>query len=215
MQVEDDGVLIDRARRGDTAAFEALVRRYDRPVLRLALRLAGSGEEARDVYQETFLKAFQSLPRFRGECAFKTWLLRIATNLCLDRLRRAEPRHGARGRGNGADRDGKVPDPADERSDFNPARALPRTEIRRRVETALAGLTPRERLVLEMRHMQGERLAAVARVLETTEETVRNCLYRAHRRLREVLVDLAPSGRPAGGKTGPGRMPRSEAMETE
>jgi RNA polymerase sigma-70 factor (ECF subfamily) len=190
---EDDAVLVDRARRGDTAAFEALVRRHDRPVLGLALRLTRSREEARDIYQETFLRAWKSLPAFRRDGAFRTWLLRIATNLCLDRRRRPEaplPEAAAGVAVPGVD-PGERPDAG---PDGDPQKALVRTEIRRRVAAALGALTPRERLVFELRHAQGERLTEVARVLETTEETARNCLYRAHLRLREALADLAPGG---------------------
>jgi RNA polymerase sigma-70 factor (ECF subfamily) len=217
---EDDGVLVDRARRGDAAAFETLVRRHDRAVLGLALRLTRSREEARDVYQETFLRAFQALPVFRQESAFRTWLLRIAANLCLDRLRRAdapppEPvAGGVRGDGPG--------DRPDTGPDGDPERAAAGAEIRRRVAAALGALAPRERLVFELRHAQGERLAEVARVLGTTEETARNCLYRAHLRLREALADLAPGrGRVAargGGRAATGRGAERAAgggLETE
>src|SRR2546425_9884725 len=88
----DERVLVAEAQTGNRAAFEELVRRYDRDVLRLALNLMKRPEDARDVYQEAFLKVYRNLHRFRFECSFYTWLYRIVTNVCLDQLRRRQAR---------------------------------------------------------------------------------------------------------------------------
>src|ERR1700745_393245 len=88
----DERSLVIEAQAGNRAAFEELVRRYDRDVLRLALNLMKRPEDARDVYQEPFLKDYRNLPRFRFECSFYTWLYRIVTNVCLDHLRRRQAR---------------------------------------------------------------------------------------------------------------------------
>src|SRR5881227_2958694 len=84
--------LIRAAQRGDHDAFEQLVRAYDQSVLRLAMNLLRSPEEARDVYQEAFLKVFRNLHTFRFDCSFHTWLYRIVTNVCLDHLRKRKVR---------------------------------------------------------------------------------------------------------------------------
>jgi len=202
----DESALINEARNGSAAAFEELVRRHDRSVLRLALSIVRSQEDARDVYQDAFLKAFRSIGEFRGECAFSTWLYRIVTRLCLDRARRdgarprlpdgREPGHPESA---GPDAAARLPET---RPGGDPERMLAAAETRRRIAEALRMLSDRERLVFELRHDQGMRLAAVAEILETTEETVRNCLYRAHQRLREALGDLrGASG--ARGRAGP------------
>jgi len=200
----DESALVGEARNGSTAAFEELVRRYDRGVLRLALSIVRSEEDARDIYQEAFLKVFRSIRGFRNECGFKTWLFRIVTNLCLDHARR----NGARPHDRlllQADPEERRPDAAgplaDARPGGDPEKALAAAELRRRIGEALLGLPARERLVFELRHDQGMRLAAVADILETTEETVRNCLYRAHQRLRQALGDLkgASGATPRGG----------------
>src|SRR5437879_12099940 len=86
----DERVLVAEAQTGSRAAFEELVRRYDRDVLRLALNLMKRPEDARDVYQEAFLKVYRNLHRFRFECSFYTWLYRIVTNVCLAHLRRRQ-----------------------------------------------------------------------------------------------------------------------------
>src|SRR5271156_1608149 len=86
----DDRNLVVEAQAGNRAAFEELVHRYDRDVLRLAMNLMKRPEDARDVYQEAFLKVYRNLHRFRFECSFYTWLYRIVTNVCLDHLRRRQ-----------------------------------------------------------------------------------------------------------------------------
>ena len=96
----DDSALIREAQQGNTAAFEELVRQYDRAVLRLAVHLTGSQEDGQDIYQEAFLRAYINLARFRFECSFYTWIYRIVTNLCLDHLRKK------RSRGRDLDHDG-------------------------------------------------------------------------------------------------------------
>src|SRR5579872_6704713 len=88
----DERALIERAQGGDREAFEELVRLYDRDVLRIALNILRKPEDARDVYQESFLKIYKNLPRFRFECSFYTWTYRIVTNVCLDHLRRRSSR---------------------------------------------------------------------------------------------------------------------------
>src|SRR5260370_4718323 len=87
----DERCIVAEAQIGNRAAFEELVRRYDRDVLRLALNLMKRPEDARDVYQEAFLKVYRNLHRFRFECSFYTWLYRIVTNVCLGHLRRRQP----------------------------------------------------------------------------------------------------------------------------
>src|SRR5215468_2910709 len=88
----EERALVQEAQAGSRLAFEELVRRYDRDVLRLALNLMKRTEDARDVYQEAFLKVYRNLHRFRFECSFYTWLYRIVTNVCLDHLRRRQAR---------------------------------------------------------------------------------------------------------------------------
>src|SRR3954469_7414695 len=88
----EENTLIRAAQRGDSDAFEQLVRSYDSNVLRMALNLLHSEEDARDVYQEAFLRVYRNLSKFRFDCSFSTWLYRIVTNLCLDQIRRRKVR---------------------------------------------------------------------------------------------------------------------------
>ena len=187
----DEATLISLAQAGDRAAFETLVRMHDRSVLRLALRIVKTEDEARDIYQECFLKAYRSLGQFRGDASFRTWLLRIATTLCLDHLRRAASRPDAVSLEPppGEEAIGSF-EPPDPHPDRDPERALARREIRRRIARALSGLGARERVVFELRHYEGMRLRPIADLLGTTEDTVKNCLFRAHQHLRAALGDL-------------------------
>jgi RNA polymerase sigma-70 factor (ECF subfamily) len=187
----NDAELIREAQRGNRAAFEELVRLYDQAVLKLALRLTGSEHEAKDIYQEAFLKAYRYLGGFRFECSFYTWIYRIVTNLCLDHLRRKEVRKEdsplVRDRkGQPVNLLEQVPD---ERSGASPERDLMRRELGSRISLALQKLTPRERLVFEMKHYQGLRLRTIGEALNTTEETAKNTLFRATQKLRAALAD--------------------------
>ena len=187
----EESVLIRAAQRGDSAAFEALVRLYDSNVLRMALNLLHSQEDARDVYQEAFLRVYKNLPKFRFDCSFSTWLYRIVANLCLDRMRKRKVRKEEASSvetGNGEfDRFQFLPE---HRADVDPHRQAFSSEVNERVQEVLSRLTPRERLVFEMRHYQGMRLRAIGEALGVTEEAAKNCLFRATQKMRNALGDF-------------------------
>jgi len=188
----NDAELIRAAQQGDRAAFEELVRLYDQPVLRLALHLTGSEHEAKDIYQEAFLKAYRNLGSFRFECSFYTWIYRIVTNLCLDHLRRRQVRKEEPGVRTGPEGEpvDLLAQIADERPGASPEQELMRREMGKRIARALNKLTPRERMVFEMKHYQGLKLRTIGEALNTTEETAKNTLFRATQKLRAVLADL-------------------------
>ncbi len=188
----DDTLLVREAQRGNRAAFEELVRNYDQAVLRLAMHLTGSQHEAQDIYQEAFLKAYKNVGNFRFECSFYTWIYRIVTNLCLDHLRKRQVRkedapvatdmHGEQ-----YDVLEQMPDG---RAAADPERDLMRRELGGRINNALEKLTPRERMVFELKHYHGLKLRTVGEVLNTTEETAKNTLFRATQKLRGALADM-------------------------
>lgn len=188
----DDTMLVREAQRGNRAAFEELVRHYDQAVLRLALHLTGSEQDAQDVYQEAFLKAYKSVGNFRFECSFYTWIYRIVTNLCLDHLRKKQVRK--EGAPVAKDSSGEEFDLLDQvpdgRAGANPERDLMRRELGQRIGRALERLTPRERMVFELKHYQGLKLRTVGEMLNTTEETAKNTLFRATQKLRSALADM-------------------------
>ncbi|HEX9759804.1 MAG TPA: sigma-70 family RNA polymerase sigma factor [Candidatus Acidoferrales bacterium] len=196
MKAVDEHALIREAQAGNRSAFEELVRRYDKDVLRLASNLMRRPEDARDIYQEAFLKVYKNLHRFRFECSFYTWVYRVVTNVCLDHIRRRNSR-----------REDQAPDPLGEGlesssgTDFfdrqaqtgaesDPERRLMGKEIGARIENALSQLSPRERVVFEMKHYHGLKLRVIGEMLGTSEETVKNSLFRATQKLRSRLESL-------------------------
>jgi RNA polymerase sigma-70 factor (ECF subfamily) len=184
----DETALIRMAQKGDQEAFERLVREHDQSVLRLAMNLLHSPDEARDVYQEAFLKVFRNLHLFRFDCSFHTWLYRIVTNVCLDHLRRRKVRKEESTVVETADGPvDQISRVAEEGPTGNPERQTWNRELSAGITTALAGLTPRERTVFELRHYQGMRLRAIGDILGTTEEAAKNCLFRATQKMRASL----------------------------
>jgi RNA polymerase sigma-70 factor (ECF subfamily) len=187
----DETALIRAAQAGDQDAFGQLVRAYDQSVLRLAMNLLRSPEDAQDVYQEAFLRVYRSLPSFRFDCSFHTWLYRIVTNLCLDHMRRKKVRkeepavvltpEGAFDRAESL---------VELRADGDPQRNLLSGQLRRRLKEVLKELTPRERMVFELRHYQGLRLRQIGEILGTTEEAAKNCLFRANQKMRAALGEF-------------------------
>ena len=191
----DERTLVAEAQAGNRAAFDELIHRFDRDVLRLAMNLMKRPEDARDVYQEAFIKVYRNLHRFRFECSFYTWLYRIVTNVCLDHLRRRQARPEDQAPVSPGLR------PEDGISDFferqreqrpthDPERQYLGKEIEARIALAMERLSPRERVVFEMKHYQGLKLRAIGDALGTTEETVKNSLFRATRKLRGELGGL-------------------------
>jgi RNA polymerase sigma-70 factor, ECF subfamily len=184
--------LIREAQKGSRTAFDTLVRQYDQAVLRLALHLTGSEPDAQDIHQEAFLKAYRYLGNFRFECSFYTWIYRIVTNLCLDHLRRRKSRREEQSivyDSNGEEMD-LLSNVSDNRSMANPERELERKVLGQRIQDALGTLTPRERMVFELKHYQGLRLRTIGEMLQTTEETAKNTLFRATKKLRANLAGL-------------------------
>jgi RNA polymerase sigma-70 factor (ECF subfamily) len=187
----DESELIRAAQRGDQRAFEQLVRLYDQNVLRLAMNLLRSPEDAHDIYQEAFLRVFKNLHSFRFDCSFHTWLYRIVTNPCLDALRKRRVRREedtvVETSEGFLDRMDTV---EESRAHGDPQRQLLSRQLRGRIRQVLDGLTPRERAVFEMRHYQGLRLRAIGDMLGTSEEAAKNCLFRATQKMRAALGDF-------------------------
>jgi RNA polymerase sigma-70 factor (ECF subfamily) len=183
-----DGELVQRARNGDRDAFRQLVERYQRKIATLALGMLRNREDALDVVQETFTKAYQSLDRFKGDASFYTWTYRIAVNLCIDYQRREtklqqaslEPRAGEPGE----DRLATLPDASGE---GDPYRRTRDAEIARGLRRAIAELTPEHRAVILLREVDGLSYEEISRVLECPKGTVMSRLHYARRQLQERL----------------------------
>jgi RNA polymerase sigma-70 factor (ECF subfamily) len=157
----------------------------------LAHRLLGASEDVQDVYQEAFLRVYKNLNQFRFDCSFQTWLYRIVTNLCLDALRKKKVRREESSMVDTSDgpRD-RMDVVEDNHAVADPQRKLLSVQLKERIKSTLAGLTPRERMVFEMRHYEGMRLRAIGDALGTSEEAAKNCLFRATQKMRTALGDF-------------------------
>ncbi|QOJ15444.1 MAG: sigma-70 family RNA polymerase sigma factor [Planctomycetia bacterium] len=192
-----EDVLIARAIRGDVEARRELFERFREAAYAAALRVTGRPEDALDVVQDAFIKAFESLAGFARGASFKTWLLRIVTNRALDLLRAAKVRRAVSldQRNDGHDRDA-MPDPpsrADEHE--TPGAGLERTELGERLARAVATLPPEQRAVFALYADGDLTYADIARIVGIPIGTVMSRLFHARRRLTELLGDLAPAVR--------------------
>jgi RNA polymerase sigma-70 factor (ECF subfamily) len=183
----DDAALVERVRAGDVAAFEPLVEKYRQRVYRLAYNVLRNSEDAMDVAQEAFIKAYQALPAFRGQSAFYTWLFRIAMNLAHDKARQ----RGAQGRAFGTERvteeewERTMPDPGEE-----PDAAAARAEDRARITRALEALPEHHRAIIMLSDLEGLSYREIADVLNIPMGTVMSRLHNARKRLRSSLGPL-------------------------
>lgn len=191
-EFDSDANLVARALEGDLPSFERLVSRYQNKIMGYSARMLSDHHEAEDVAQEVFIKAFRSLDSFRGESSFSTWLYRIATNLCIDRLRKKkrspqqaysldEPIDKEEDKGGR-----EVPDYSGE-----PTRAIEREELRRRVREVMAEMPEKLRAVLIMCDMQGMAYEDIAKALDCPIGTVKSRLFHARadlgRRLKPYI----------------------------
>ena len=184
--------LVSAARDGDEAAFEQLVRRYDRVVFRLALQLTGSEQDAHDIYQEAFIRVYRNLTRSQFDSPMHTWIYRVVVNLCIDAWRKKQicKERPADATSRTGESYSMIDTAVDRHVSSNPERELLRHELRARINDALKTLTPRERVVFHLRHHHGLRVRAVGEILNTTDEAVKNVLYRTTRKLRVLLADI-------------------------
>ncbi len=193
-----DELLVYRARDGDLRAYEVLIQRYQDKVYNLAARMINNREDAHDLVQETFIQIYKSLRHFRGDCSFGTWLYRVATNKCLDFLRRKKPEqvfHPA------SEKDELIADSRD-----GPEESLLKEEEAYVVRKALASLPRNYRIVLVLHHYQLLGYKEIAEILDLPVKTVATRLYRARRILREKLTG-GEYGEMQAGKNKHGQLP--------
>ena len=183
----EEAALIERVLGGETDAFEPLVTENQSRVYHLALKMLSDPEDAYDVSQEAFLKAFTSLKSFKGESSFSSWLYRIAANLCLDQLRSRKKQKTASLvylDDEAAEQELQLPDLR-----YEPASELERRELRRAIDAALEKLPPQSRSILLLREASGLSYSEIGQTLGLEEGTVKSRLFRARARLAKILQD--------------------------
>jgi RNA polymerase sigma-70 factor, ECF subfamily len=186
MEFSDDQI-IERTLAGETDAFGLLVRRWERPIYGLSLRMLGRDEDARDVCQETFLAAFRNLRKFRGDAKFSSWLYRIALNACHTRLRKGRPAGEQSLDEEGED--GRRFEMADESAEFVSDR-LHRDQRALMVRRAIQALPPDLRQVIVMKEYEELTFAEISEILEVPVSTVKSRLYTGLGQMRARLEKM-------------------------
>ncbi|HXS93799.1 MAG TPA: sigma-70 family RNA polymerase sigma factor [Candidatus Limnocylindrales bacterium] len=174
-----DAVAVGKARAGDADAFRVLVERHSRSLFRLAYRMTGNQQDAEDVVQESFMRAYKQLHKFDERASFGTWLYRIAANCSLD-LVRSRKRRGD---------DDTPPEVVETKAtaDPNPERIALSTEVRERLAAAMEDLSATERTAFVLRHFEGMCMEEVGRVLECQPGAAKHSVFRAVQKLRRAL----------------------------
>jgi len=187
----EDEDLIRKAQSGDTEAFEKLIKHYDRQVLSLANSYLNNPDDAQDVYQEVFLRVYRSLPKFKFQSKFSTWLYRVVMNVCITyRTQRKRHMHTSLNHmSESEDSEGltlldKIP--SDSKTDTQALEA----DIESHVRTAMNVLSPQQKIVFTLRHYEGYKLREIASMMKCAEGTVKKHLFTANERLREQLRGL-------------------------
>ncbi len=176
---------MESARQGDQEAFERLVRAYEKRVFALTLRMCGNAEDAAEAAQEAFLAVWQGLKFFRGEASFSTWLYRLASNACVDLLRREGRHRAAAGPSlNDEELDLAAADPAP-----TPQEAAERAELRQQIEAGLQQLSLEYRQVLVLREMHQLSYEEIGQTLNLDPGTVKSRISRGRKRLRKILLE--------------------------
>jgi RNA polymerase sigma-70 factor, ECF subfamily len=189
--------LVSRAQDGDQEAFEALVKQYQGKAYAIAYNMcSGDSEEAKELTQEAFLRAFRSLKNFRGKSSFYTWFYRILINTCLDSRRRRSRWEGIfsfwrRDKHEKASSDeisAQYPDPKEH---SNPMDALSNKQLAQEIRQALASLPEKQRVVFQLKVLHGMRIREIAKIMGSAEGTVKSHLFRATHFMREALQEWA------------------------
>lgn len=180
---DDDPTLIRRTLRGDRMAFGDLVSRYQDRLYHVVFRLVAHAEDARDVVQEAFINAYESLDRFQGDSQFYTWLYRIAVNAAISHQRKRRETVSLEQGGRAS-----IPEPFDESFDHRPGDAIERAEVERLLHDGLQQLSEDFRTVLVLRDLDGQKYEQIAEVLNLPIGTVRSRIHRARLELRSILA---------------------------
>jgi RNA polymerase sigma-70 factor (ECF subfamily) len=183
---DEDACLIEAVKSGDAGAFEALVKRYDRKLLRIAQQITHSIEDAQEVVQETFFKAYRKLGEFRGDAKFSTWLFRIAVNQSLMRVRKQRSKQASAECSINVEEEGRLPiDFSDWRP--NPEEEYQTSELRELLTGALQALRPTLRIAFILHDIEGHSLQEAAATMGISLAAAKTRSLRARLQLRERL----------------------------
>jgi RNA polymerase sigma-70 factor (ECF subfamily) len=189
--VLNDRELIIKAQNGDAAAFEDLVYRYDRKVLSIALKYVNDRDDAKDIYQEVFIRVFKSLKNFQFRSEFSTWLYRIATNVCLTYRSRKKKRVMVSLDHDGDERTQNIEIPVDEDDKSMPEASISNNELKERIDKEVNKLSPKKKMIFVLKYYEGYKIREIAEMLRCKEGTVKKSLFDAAEKLKEQLKYLS------------------------
>ncbi len=185
---ESDVAAVARVRQGDDDAFRLLVDRHSRSIFRLTWRMTGCEQDAEDLVQETFLRAYRNLDSFQERSNFGTWLYRIAVNCSLDWLRKRRPHEELNEK---MELQTSPNAPVKNSPDLNPDRMIIQMEVRERVRTALGELSPVEKAAFVLRHFEGLSIEEISGALGLRSNAAKHSIFRAVRKMRRALAPIA------------------------
>ena len=186
------GGAVERAQSGDSDAFRLLVEQNSRAVFRLAFRMTGNEQDAEDVVQETFLRAYRQLDKYEARSSFSTWLYRIASNYSLDLIRMRKRHEDKRERGKAEERDILQTLPV---NSPGPDRIVYSSQVQERVNEALNELSPQERTAFVLRHFEGMSIDEIGEALGTGTNATKHSIFRAVQKLRRSLEPVVSTAR--------------------
>jgi RNA polymerase sigma-70 factor, ECF subfamily len=188
----DAGSPVERAQSGDSDAFRLLVEQHSRVIFRLAFRMTGNEQDAEDVVQETFLRAYRRLSDYEARASFSTWLYRIASNYALDLIRMRKRHEDRRERGSSEERDvlQSIPEASP-----GPDRIVYGSQVKDRVNAALDELSAQERTAFVLRHFEGLSIEEIGRTLGTGTNATKHSIFRAVQKLRRSLEPVVGTAR--------------------
>jgi RNA polymerase sigma-70 factor (ECF subfamily) len=179
-----DNQLILNAQNGDVLAFEELIYRYDKMVLRIALKYTGDSEDAKDIYQEVFIKVFNSLSKFQFKSEFSTWLFRIVSNTCITFKRKyAKANHFSLDDEKNENYVATIPD----NRESSPENIAVNSENGKKINEALNTLSPNQKMSFLLKHYEGYKIREIAEMMNCKEGTIKKYLFDAVKRLKLQL----------------------------
>ena len=179
-----DNELIIKAQNGDVLALEELIYRYDKMVLRLALKYTGDSDDAKDIYQEVFIRVYKGLSNFQFKSEFSTWLFRITSNMCITFKRKyRKPNHLSMNDENDLNYVSAIPDD----SELSPENLAINSEYGNKINEALNTLSPNQKMSFLLKHYEGYKIREIAEMMNCKEGTIKKYLFDAVRRLKKQL----------------------------
>jgi RNA polymerase sigma-70 factor (ECF subfamily) len=179
-----DNELIINANNGDVMALEELIYRYDKMVLRLAMKYTGDSDDAKDIYQEVFIRVYKNLSRFQFKSEFSTWLFRITSNVCISFKRKYNKQNHLSL--NDEDNSGYISSIPDEEA-LSPDSVVLNSENGDKINEALNNLSPNQKMSFLLKHYEGYKIREIAEMMNCKEGTIKKYLFEAVRKLKTQL----------------------------